>query len=167
MIQLLKIFRSRMLVLLTHSIALPVLKIIRKKKAFSYSMEQLSALPYETVGNELWQTLNENNLHLLPYYEKHDIKHVVLQYQFTDEGEVCLQFFMLANGRISFPVLTTVLYSLITMPEYYSSFKTAYRRGQLAADLQNMDWFSIMELPLNVVQEQINGKSQVKQEHHD
>ena len=62
-----------MLVLLTHSIALPVLKIIRKKKAFLYSIEQLSALPYETVGNELWQALNENNLHLLPYYEKHDI----------------------------------------------------------------------------------------------
>ena len=149
MIQLLKTLRSRMLVLLTHSIALPVLKIIRKKKAFPYSMEQLSVLPYET--------LNENSLRLLPYYEKHDIKHVVLQYPFTDEGEVCLQFFMLANGRISFPVLTTVIYGIITMPEYYNSFKTAYRRGKLAADLQNMEWFSIMEQPLNRVQEQING----------
>lgn len=167
MIQLLKTFRSRMLVLLTHSIALPVLKIIRKKKPFPYSTEQLSALPYETVGNELWQTLNEKNLHLLPYYEKHDIKHVVLQYPFTDEGEVSLQFFMLANGRISFPVLTTVLFGIVTMPEYYSSFKTAYRRGQLAADLQNMDWFSIMELPLCAVQEQINSTSRVKQQHHD
>ena len=82
---------------------------------------------------------------------------MVLQYPFTDEGEVCLQFFMLANGRISFPVLTTVLYGIITMPEYYNSFKTAYRRGKLAADLQNMEWFSIMEQPLNRVQEQING----------
>lgn len=160
--QLLKTLRSRMLVLLTHSIALPILKIIRRKKVFPYSMENLSALPYETVGNELWQTLNANNLRLLPYYEKHDIKHVVLQYPFTDEGEVCLQFYMLANGRISFPVLTTVLYGIITMPEYYSSFKAAYRRGQLAADLQNMDWFSIMELPLSIIQEQINGRSQVK-----
>ncbi len=151
-----------MLVLLTHSIALPVLKIIRRKKKFSYSMEQLSALPYETVGNELWQKLNENNLHLLPYYEKHDIKHVVLQYPFTDEGEVCLQFFMLANGRISFPVISTVHYGMMTMPEYYSSFRTAYRKGKLAANLQDMDWFSIMTLPLCTVQEQIKGKSPVK-----
>ncbi|MEQ1798097.1 MAG: hypothetical protein ABL872_09100, partial [Lacibacter sp.] len=89
------------------------------------------------------------------------------QYPFTDEGEVCLQFFMLANGRISFPVLITVFFGALTMPEYYRSFRTAYRKGKLAADLQNMDWFSIMELPLCVVQEQINGKSPVKQQHHD
>jgi Coenzyme Q (ubiquinone) biosynthesis protein Coq4 len=162
MIQKLKLVRSRLLVLLTHSIALPVLKVIRRKKVFSYSIEQLSALPYETVGNELWQSLNENNLRLLPYYEKHDIKHVVLQYPFTDEGEVCLQFFMLANGRISFPVLITVIFGLLTMPEYYSSFKTAYRKGKLAADLQNLDWFSIIELPLCVVQEQIQNNSHFK-----
>lgn len=151
-----------MLVLLTHTIALPVLKLIRRRKTFSYNMENLSALPYETVGNELWQALNDNNLHLLPYYEKHDIKHVVLQYPFTEEGEVCLQFFMLANGRISFPVLATVLYGICTMPEYYSSFKKAYSRGKHAADLKDMNWFSIMELPLSSVQEQLNSNSSVK-----
>lgn len=161
MIEILKSIRSRVLVLLTHTIALPVLKLIRRKKVFAYSTEQLSALPYETVGNELWQTLNANNLRLLPYYEKHDIKHVVLGYPFTDEGEVCLQFFMLANGRISFPVLATVLYGVITMPEYYGSFKKAYQHGKQAADLQNLDWFSIMELPLCFVREQIIHKKAI------
>lgn len=158
MITLLKSIRSKLLVLLTHTIALPVLKIIRKKKVFPYSMEQLSALPYETVGNELWQVLNEQNLRLLPYYEKHDIKHVVLQYPFTDEGEVSLQFFMLANGRISFPVLSTVIYGIVTMPEYYSSFKNAYRRGKQFSNLEELDWFSIMEIPLAQVQQQIYSK---------
>ncbi len=114
MIQLLKKLRSNILVLLTHTIALPILKIVRRKKKFPYSMEQLSALPFETVGNELWQILNAKSLRLLPYYERHDIKHVVLDYPFTDEGEVSLQFFMLSNGRISFPVLATVLYGLAT-----------------------------------------------------
>lgn len=155
MMQQLKLFRSRMLVVLTHTIALPVLKLIRRKKLFSYSMEQLSALPYHTVGNELWQALNENNLHLLPYYEKHDIKHVVLHYPFTEEGEVCLQFFMLANGRVSFPVVATVLYGAVTMPEYYGSFKKAYRRGKQAADMNDINWFAMMELPLLLVQQQL------------
>lgn len=153
--RLLKKLRSNVLVLLTHTIALPILKIIRRKKKFPYSMEQLSALPYETVGNELWQLLNAENLRLLPYYERHDIKHVVLNYPFTDEGEVSLQFFMLANGRVSFPVLATVIYGLVTMPEYYSSFKKAWQRGKQAKSLENMDWFGIMELPLAVVQKQV------------
>lgn len=155
--QLLKKLRSNVLVLLTHTIALPILKIVRSKKKFPYSMEQLSALPFETVGNELWQSLNAESLRLLPYYERHDIKHVVLDYPFTDEGEVSLQFFMLANGRVSFPVLATVIYGLVTMPEYYSSFKKAWQRGKQAKSLENMDWFGIMELPLTVVQKQVHS----------
>jgi ubiquinone biosynthesis protein Coq4 len=154
MILFLKKIRSRLLVLLTHTFALPILKVVRRKKQFPFSMAQLSALPYETVGNELWQTLNANNLRLLPYYERHDIKHVVLDYPFTDEGEVCLQFFMLANGRISFPVLATVVYGLITMPEYYASFRIAYRQGKSAANLSKLDWFAIMQLPLEEVRHQ-------------
>lgn len=154
MIHFLKKLRSNLLVLLTHTVALPILKIVRRKKKFPYSMEQLSALPFETVGNELWQLLNAQNLRLLPYYERHDIKHVVLDYPFTDEGEVSLQFFMLANGRVSFPVLATVLYGLVTMPEYYNSFKTAYRRGKNVKDMSNLDWFSIMPQSLVEVQYQ-------------
>ncbi|QNA44103.1 Coq4 family protein [Lacibacter sediminis] len=154
MIQLLKKLRSNILVLLTHTVALPVLKIVRRKKKFPYSMEQLSALPFETVGNELWQLLNAHSIRLLPYYERHDIKHVVLDYPFTDEGEVSLQFFMLANGRVSFPVLATVIYGLVTMPEYYSSFRNAYQRGKEASDLSSLDWFAIMQQPLAEVRYQ-------------
>ncbi|MEJ8841317.1 Coq4 family protein [Lacibacter sp. H375] len=155
--RILKKLRSNILVMLTHTIALPILKIVRRKKKFPYSMEQLSALPFETVGNELWQLLNAENLRLLPYYERHDIKHVVLNYPFTDEGEVSLQFFMLANGRVSFPVLATVIYGLVTMPEYYSSFKKAWQRGKQSKSLENMDWFGIMEQPLTVVQQQVHS----------
>jgi len=161
MIKLLKNLRSQLLVLLTHTFALPVLKIVRRKKAFPYSMEQLSAMPFDTVGNEVWQLLNENNLRLLPYYERHDIKHVVLGYPFTDEGEVCLQFFMLANGRVSFPVLATVLYGLATMPEYYASFKEAYARGKEAGDLSQLDWFGIMPELLMDVRKQYHVKEKI------
>lgn len=154
MIKLMKKIRSSLLVILTHTFALPILKIVRRKKKFPYSMEQLSALPFETVGNELWQTMNAHNLRLLPYYERHDIKHVVLNYPFTDEGEVCLQFFMLANGRVSFPVIATVIYGLVTMPEYYDSFKEAYKRGKAAGDFSKLDWFAIMPEQLIQVRKQ-------------
>ena len=86
-----------------------------------------------------------------------DIKHVVLDYPFTDEGDVSLQVFMLANGRVSFPVLATVIYGWVTMPEYYSSFKKAWQRGKQAKSLENRDWFGIMELPLVIVQQQVHS----------
>jgi ubiquinone biosynthesis protein Coq4 len=56
---------------------------------------------------------------LLPYYARHDIKHILLDYDTKNEGEGCLQCFMLGNGHVSFPVVATVLYGWATMPEHW------------------------------------------------
>ncbi len=110
--------RSRLLVFLTHNMALPILRIIRVPQVFPYSPAELHLLPDGALGKELITMLESKNLQLLPYYAKHDIKHILLQYDTTDEGEVCLQCFMLGNGHISFPVLATVIYGILTIPEY-------------------------------------------------
>ena len=108
--------RTAILVFLTHKIALPVLKIVRKPNPFTYNKDQLRSLPQGSLGNDLYQFLEKRNLPLLNHYTRHDLKHVLLGYDTTDDGEACLQSFMLGNGRISFPVLATVLYSFVTMP---------------------------------------------------
>ena len=51
--RLLKKLRSNILVMLTHTIALPILKIVRRKKKFPYSMEQLSVLPYASSAGSV------------------------------------------------------------------------------------------------------------------
>ena len=124
-----------MLVLLTHGFALPVLKLIRKPQKFPWSESELLALPVGTLGRELIEYLSLKNLKLLPYYARHDIKHILLQYDTTDEGEVCLQCFMLGNGRISFPVVATVIFGMITMPEHWFAFKKAFARGKSCESL--------------------------------
>src|SRR6188474_3003337 len=120
--KLLKI-RESMLVFLTHKIALPLLKLVRRPNAFTYDAEDLKALPAGTLGNDLYIFLKQRNLPLLNHYARHDLKHVLLGYDTTEEGEACLQSFMFGNGRISFPVLATVTYSFLTMPEYWSKMK--------------------------------------------
>src|SRR6187402_2873865 len=89
--------RSHMLVFLTHNMALPILKLIRSPEKFPYTREDLHQLPDGTLGKELVTMLDRKQLKLLPYYAKHDIKHILLQYDTTDEGEICLQCFMLGN----------------------------------------------------------------------
>jgi ubiquinone biosynthesis protein Coq4 len=83
----------------------------------------------------------------LPYYAKHDIKHVLLGYDTTAEGEVCLQTFMLGNGHLSFPVTATVLFGVFTMPEYWTLFIQAYQKGRGAAPIANWQWFALLEQP--------------------
>jgi ubiquinone biosynthesis protein Coq4 len=72
------------------------------------------------------------------------MKHILLDYDTTEEGEGSLQCFMLGNGHVSFPVLATVLYGLITMPEYWRSFKQAYTRGRSCVAIADWKWFEIL-----------------------
>lgn len=149
-------FRSALLVYLTHRMALPVLRIIRKPEIFPYSREALKRFPDKTLGKDLVDFLEWKQLDLLPYYARHDIKHILLDYDTTDEGEGCLQCFMLGNGHVSFPVVATVLYGFVTMPEYWGSFRKAFGRGKKSASIADWKWFEILDQQTDELKLKIN-----------
>jgi ubiquinone biosynthesis protein Coq4 len=92
----------------------------------------------------------------LPYYARHDVKHILLGYDTTDEGEGCLQCFMLGNGHISFPVTATVLYGIFTMPEHWKAFAKAFKRGQNCKPIANWKWFEILATETSVLKKMID-----------
>ncbi len=139
-----KKWRSALLVYLTHQMALPLLKLVRKPVIFPYTLNDLKCFPENSMGKDLASFLEKKGLELLPYYAKHDIKHILLDYDTTDDGEVCLQCFMLGNRHLSFPVLATVIYGFMTMPEYWSLFRRAFRRGRGCQPIENWKWFEIL-----------------------
>lgn len=147
--------RSAVLVFLTHHIALPILKIIRQPQLFPYTREQLSQMQEGSLGRELIAMLDKNNLQLLPYYAKHDIKHILLGYDTTDKGEVCLQCFMLGNGHMSFPVFITVLFGAVAAPEYWGSFVQAYKKGKRSIPINSWKWFEILQEPITALRQKI------------
>lgn len=102
-------------------------------------------LPEGSLGKDLFHFLEERDLPLLKHYARHDLKHVLLNYDTTDEGEACLQTFMLGNGRISFPVLATVLYGFITMPEHWKKMKQAYRLGKKGNSIHGWPWNELLK----------------------
>ena len=150
-----KKFRSGVLVFLTHKMALPFLRLVRKPKIFPYTKAELHQFTNGSLGNDLIIFLEQKNLKLLPYYAKHDIKHILLQYDTTDDGEVCLQCFMLGNGHLSFPVAATVAFGFVTMPEYWSKFIKALKRGRQSNPIKNWQWFNILHLPTQTLINQI------------
>jgi len=151
----LKEMRRRTMIFLAHEIGLPYFRLTRKPRSFPYSLAGMGQMPEGTVGKALYCFLHDNGLDLLPYYEKHDIKHVVLGYEATEEGEVSLQCFMLANGRITVPVVLCVLFGFLTMPEYYRRFIKAWHRGRRVPALSRIDWFSLPPYPISEVRKRI------------
>jgi ubiquinone biosynthesis protein Coq4 len=150
--------RSQILVYITHNMALPFLKFVRRPLLFPYTKEMLMNMEEGTLGKDLHLFLQQKKLDLLPYYAKHDIKHILLEYDTTDEGEVCLQCFMLGNKHISFPVAATVLYGFVTMPEYWRKFVMAYKRGAKATSLNDWNWFALIGQQSIVVRQKINNQ---------
>ena len=136
--------RSALLVFLTHKIALPLLKIFRRPNVFEHNLDDLERFPPGSLGNDLYLFLEKRKLPLLKHYARHDLKHVLLGYDTTDEGEACLQSFMLGNGRVLFPVIATVLYGFITMPEYWKQMKQAFRQGRVSRPIHGWKWNELL-----------------------
>jgi len=147
--------RETILVFLTHKIALPMLKLVRRPNAFTYSENELQSMPSGTLGNDLFVFLKQRNLPLLKHYARHDLKHVLLGYDTTEEGEACLQSFMLGNGRISFPVLATVAYSFLTMPEYWHKIKAAFLQGKNCNPIHSWEWNELLKEPTEELRKKI------------
>jgi ubiquinone biosynthesis protein Coq4 len=155
MYSLLILPRSKILVLLTHNMALPLLRFMRKSKPFPYTISELAAFPHGSMGKDLADMLEEKKLHLLSHYAKHDMKHILLGYDTTDEGEACLQAFMLGNGRISFPVVSTLFFGLFTMPEHWGKFYRAFQAGRKCPAITHWPWFELLHEPTSLLRERI------------
>ena len=65
----------------------------------------LNNLSEGTIGKEIANCLKQHDLNLVPYFESHDLKHVLLNYKMTALDEIRLQAFMLGNGNWSLPSL--------------------------------------------------------------
>lgn len=148
--------RCKLLVFLTHQLALPALRYFRKPKPFPYSFEQLKCLPEGTLGNDLAVFIETKNLQLLTHYARHDLKHIILGFDTTEEGELCLQSFMLGNGRISVPVLATVGFGLFTAPEFWRKMWLSFCMGKTCNSIHTWNWFSLIEMPTNEIRQQLN-----------
>ena len=152
------LLRTAILVYLTHRIALPVLKYACKPIPFHWSELELFQLPEGSLGHDLYLFLEKRNLPLMKHYARHDLKHVLLGYDTTDEGEACLQCFMLGNGRVSFPVLATVIYSFVTMPEHWGKMKKAFRQGKQSSSFHHWEWNELLPVPTKQLQQIIFKK---------
>lgn len=144
MLQKLKKNRCRLLEWGTHDLMLPIIRTLKHLPEFPYTAADLRKMPSGSLGKELLHFLEGRQLHLLKGYESHDIKHTLLGYGPTEDGEAAMQYFFLGNGQRSFPVIITVAVTLIIMPEYYGIFRRAYKRGKATPSLNGVQWFDLL-----------------------
>jgi len=98
----------------------------------------LEQLPDGTLGRELADCLLARELTLVPGFESHDLKHVVLAYELEPVGEIRLQAFMLGNGNWTLPSILIFLFGALLLPHHWRLFKQDFHAGQQCAPLATL-----------------------------
>ena len=91
----------------------------------------------DTLGHDIYKCLKDNNLGLVPNYESHDLKHVLLSFKMTPEDEIRMQAFMLGNGNWSLPCISILLFGAILLPDMWTIFWEDYKKGRKATPISS------------------------------
>ncbi|TWV99811.1 hypothetical protein [Chitinophaga pinensis] len=93
---------------------------------------ELSALPEGTLGKDIADCLEKHGLRLVPGFESHDMKHILLDFKMTPVGEIRLQAFMLGNGNYSPASFAIFLFGAVLLPDLWHTFYKDFLNGRKA-----------------------------------
>ena len=97
---------------------------------YEQKARQLEALPEGTLGNDIAKCLEKNGLRLVPNYESHDLKHVLLDFKMTPVDEIRMQAFMLGNGNYSIPSFAIFMFGALFLPDLWTVFYRDFINGR-------------------------------------
>ncbi len=99
---------------------------------YEQKARQLQELPDGTLGKDIGNYLERNGLRLVPNYESHDLKHVLLDFQMTPVDEIRMQAFMLGNGNYSIPSFAIFIFGSLLLPDLWTTFYKDFKNGRNA-----------------------------------
>jgi ubiquinone biosynthesis protein Coq4 len=111
------------------SFLIPIFRRLYGAETARVQLIFLQSLPAGTLGRGVSDILAQHHLQLIPHYENHDLKHVLLGYDMTPEDELKLKAFMLGNGDWSITCIGFLLFAILT-PEVWPALRQHYYRGR-------------------------------------
>lgn len=111
-------------------ISVKIIKLVYDMKKFKAKKIQYLKYPNDTIGNKVSRCLVSNKLDLIPVFENHDLKHIILDYDMTPVDEIKLQAFMFGNGNHSLPCITILLFGMLLLPDEWSNLYCEFQKGK-------------------------------------
>lgn len=99
-------------------------------RAYEQKNEWLRNLPPGTLGADIVRCLDENRVKLVPGFESHDLKHVLLGYEMTPVDEIRLQAFMIGNGNYSSVSFAILILGIFLLPDEWQTLYRDFKKGR-------------------------------------
>ncbi|CAD0007340.1 hypothetical protein [Flavobacterium chungangense] len=124
-----------------------LLELIYGKNYLTFKLDHLRTLQHGTVGREVVKMLDSKQYRLIPKFENHDLKHIVLEYEMTMKDEIRMQAYLIGNGNFTFPCL--LFFSLgIFYPRIWKDLFKEYQEGKTTKSIHYLTLDNCMESQL-------------------
>ncbi|TDW49080.1 hypothetical protein EV144_103606 [Flavobacterium sp. 270] len=124
-----------------------LLELIYGKNYLAPKHNYLRTLQQGTVGREVAKMLDSKQYRLIPKFENHDLKHIVLEYEMTMKDEIRMQAYLIGNGNLTLPCL--LFFSLgIFYPTIWKDLFKEYQNGKFTKSIHFLTLNDCMELQL-------------------
>jgi hypothetical protein len=106
-----------------------ILEQLHGTSTLETKLSKLRTLENGTVGKEVATMLDNKGYRLIPKFENHDLKHIVLDYEMTMKDEIKMQAYLIGNGNKTLPCL--IFLSLgIFYPSIWKNLIHEYKQGK-------------------------------------
>jgi ubiquinone biosynthesis protein Coq4 len=134
-----------------------LLELIHGKDYLAPKQNHLRTLQRGTVGREVAELLDRKQYRLIPKFENHDLKHIVLEYEMTMEDEIKMQAYLIGNSNFTLPCL--LFFSLgIFYPGTWKDLVREYRNGKISKSIHLLTLDSCMEKQLKDIKTEYGRK---------
>jgi len=104
---------------------------------YEQKVKQLQELPDGTLGKDIAVCLEKNGLRLVPGYESHDLKHVLLDFKMTAVDEIRMQAFMLGNRNYSAVSFAIFIFGALFLPDLWVTLYRDFINGRNAKSISS------------------------------
>lgn len=110
-------------------------------------LNQLRTLKNGTVGKEIANLLDNLGYRLIPKFENHDLKHVILEYEMTMKDEIRMQAYLVGNGNFTLPCLIFLSLGLF-YPSIWLDLPREFKNGKASKSIHYLTLDNSMNLDL-------------------
>ncbi|TRZ42193.1 hypothetical protein [Robertkochia solimangrovi] len=128
---------SRGIIKISFDTSVLTIEYFNKMDRYHKQVDDLRKLENGTLGKEIANCLDDHKLTLVPNYESHDLKHLLLDYKMTAEDEIRMQAFMIGNGNYSIPSFTIFFFGAILLPDLWTTFYSDFEKGRQTVPISN------------------------------
>jgi len=129
------------------------LQFVHSNAHYSAKLEAMRSLPSGTIGSNIAEMLDNEGLKLIPRFENHDLKHLILGYGMSTIDELRMQAYLFGNGNRSVSCML-FLSSALLLPSSWNTLFQDFKKGKNNPSILRLSIDDCMNERIEVVRQQ-------------